>query len=98
MTVVIYGRYPFSVRDTDAALRLCADVGRQAVMGAMFPDGETLVFRTGAVLFDSYSAYEQLGRALEYNAGIIVRFWAAAALCAEPAHTDHDTVEQAQLL
>lgn len=44
---------------------------------------QRMAFRTAADLFDAYSAYEQIGRALEYNAGVMVRFWMQAFSCAD---------------
>ena len=87
--VLIYGVYPFSVRDREKARTLCGTVNGQALYGAMIivegdelsPTGCRLVFRTGADLFDAYSAYEMIGRSLEYNAGVITRFWEEAQKC-----------------
>lgn len=80
--VLIYGRYPFPAADTVQAQGLCQEINRQVLYGSMFLAEGHLVFRTCADLYDPYSAYEQLGRALEYNAGVMIRFWRAACGCA----------------
>jgi len=80
--VLFYGRYPFPVADPEGARLACEEINRQVVMGSMFLSEGRLVFRTGADLFDIYSAYEHMGRALEYNAGVMVRFWTQMASCA----------------
>ena len=86
--VLIYGYYPFSVTNRELARDLCEQVNRQAIFGSMLLLEKHLAFRTGADLFDAYSAYEHIGRALEYNAGIMVRFWNQAASCAAPKQGD----------
>jgi len=77
--VIVYGIYPFPVENTPAAQNFCNRVNQSARYGAMLLDQGRLVFRIGADLFDVYSAYETLGRALEYSAGIMVRFWVQAS-------------------
>ena len=80
--VIFYSSYPFPIRDSGAFARLCERVNGQVVFGGLFLSGERAVFRTAADLPDAFSAYEQLARMLEYNAGVIVRFWDEAAACA----------------
>ena len=80
--VLIDGCYPFPAVDRERARTVCEEINRQAVMGSMFLSEGRAVFRTGADLFDAYSAYEHIGRALEYNAGVMVRFWTQMASCA----------------
>lgn len=84
-TVLLYGRYPFPIIDGERARQFCESVNRQTLFGCMLLLEERLVFRTGADLFDLYSAYEQLGRALEYNAGVIVHFRRQAFACTVPS-------------
>lgn len=81
--VLIFGLYPFYVKSSGMVHKFCNYVNTQARYGSMFCENERLVFRTGADLFDIYSAYETIARALEYNAGVIVRFWVRASACAE---------------
>ena len=88
-TVLFYSRYPFPIAETDAARRACGEIDRQVMMGSMFLSEGRAVFRTAADLFDPYSAYEHIGRALEYNAGVIVRFWAQMAAYAAKTTGDH---------
>lgn len=80
--VLIYGRFPLPVADPARARALCEEVNRQVVLGSMLLSEGRLVFRTGADLMDGYTAYEHIGRALEYNAGVMVRFWPQMAACA----------------
>ena len=77
--VLIYGVYPFHAGDGRKAEAFCRRVNEAARYGAMLYRDETLMFRIGADLFDVYSAYETLGRALEYSAGIMTRFWVQAS-------------------
>ena len=81
--VLIYGIYPFPAAGGEPLLRFLSEVNRQAVSGAMITKEENgvtwLMFRTGSDLFDIYSAYETIGRDLEYNAAIITAFWNEAA-------------------
>ena len=81
--VLIYGIYPFQVSDPKRAEAFCQRVNAAARYGAMLYRDETLLFRIGADLFDIYSAYETIGRALEYSAGIMCRFWVQAAAAGE---------------
>jgi len=77
--VMIYGIYPFPASDNERTRSFCSRVNQAARYGAMFVEQNRLVFRIGADLFDVFSAYETLGRALEYSAGIMTRFWVQAA-------------------
>lgn len=95
-TVLIYGYYPFPAADREKARCLCEEVNRQALFGSMLLLGKRLAFRTGADLFDAYSAYEHIGRALEYNAGIMVRFWNRAASCTAAEQGDFDNLSISQ--
>lgn len=79
--LLIYGRFPFSVRNYGQVRAFCEDVNRQVVSGSMFLLEERVVFRTSADLFDAYTAHEQIGRAMEYNANVITRFWTQIVSC-----------------
>ena len=94
--VLIYGIYPFRVCDGRKASAFCQRVNASARYGAMLYRNETLLFRIGADLFDVFSAYETLGRALEYSAGIMVRFWTQAASAAEKFPGDSKVEKQNQ--
>lgn len=80
--VLIYGRYPFPVLNEERLRKTCEEINRQVIFGSMFLSEGQAVFRTAADLFDPYSAYEHIGRALEYNAGVMVRFWTEVAAVA----------------
>ena len=78
--VIIFGIYPFEVSDMTKASVFCGEVNAQSLFGAMLLDTEMqrIIYRTCADMFDAYSAYEQIGRMLEYNADIITHFWDSA--------------------
>lgn len=78
---VILSRYPFPV-DGARAQALAAGINERLLFGSMVAAGDALLCRTTADLFDGYMAYEAIGRALEYNAGAMVHFWAEAAAAA----------------
>jgi len=88
--VLIYGIYPFKVTDKEKALDFCQCVNKEARYGSMIYDDCRLAFRIGSDLFDIYSAYETLGRALEYSAGIMTRFWVKATTVAGATSKMHD--------
>ena len=79
--VLIYGIYPFPAGDRAYALSLCSKINSRVLYGGMFIQDDTVVFRTGADLFDSYSAYESIGRAIDYNARVMTEFWHKMAVC-----------------
>lgn len=82
--LLVWGRYPFEVARPAQAMACCQQVNAQVVQGSLLLEQGRLVFRTGADLFDSYSADEAMARALEYNAGVMLHFWSEAAACAAP--------------
>ncbi|MGN0662393.1 MAG: hypothetical protein ACI4LE_04535 [Faecalibacterium sp.] len=88
-TVLFYSSFPFVIRDGPAFDQQCREINRQAVFGALLRVGDRAVYRTAAALPDAFSAYEQLGRMLEYNAGMMVRFWNTVAACAQPQPLSH---------
>jgi hypothetical protein len=72
--VLVYGVYPFKASEEMAAS--LSRINTALVRGAFFISDSTLVLRTSAELFDAYAAYESIARAIEYNAGAMVVFWA----------------------
>lgn len=78
---IVVSRYPFSV-DEQKAQAFCSKVNQQLLFGSLYVSEGALLCRTCADLFDGYMAYEAIGRALEYNAGVMVSFWADAAALA----------------
>ena len=74
-TVMIYGLYPFEVADDLPAARMVSEINAKLARGCLFFSGGKAVMRTSAGLFDAYSAYETIARALEYNAGAVMSFW-----------------------
>ena len=73
-SVLVYGVYPFRVAG-DAAAKL-SGINAALARGAFFFSEGALVMRTSADIFDAYSAYEAIARAIEYNAGAMAAFWA----------------------
>ncbi len=71
--VLVYGVYPFKASDGIAAS--LSRLNAALVRGAFFVSDGALVLRTSADMFDAYSAYESIARAIEYNAGAMVAFW-----------------------
>lgn len=94
--VLFYGYYPFLIADGARAAALCQEINRQVLFGSMLLLGEQAAFRTGADLFDAYSAYEHIGRALEYNAAVVVRFWSRLAGCADVKTGDPDSMSDSK--
>ncbi|MDR0491503.1 MAG: hypothetical protein LBH28_09710 [Oscillospiraceae bacterium] len=83
--VLIYGLYPFETGDDEATLRLLNSINGDLASGSMFLSKGRVVMRTSADLYDSYGAYEAIARAIEYNAGAIVKFWQTIRF----SHTKH---------
>lgn len=77
--ILIWGIYPFECRNQERGLEFCNASNLQTVMGAFSLYKAHLTYRTTADLFDAYSSYECLARALEYNANVIIHFWSRAS-------------------
>lgn len=75
LTVLIYGLYPFETAGGEQTLRVLDRINGELTRGSMFLGGGRVVMRTGADLYDAFSAYEAIARAIEYNAGAIVKYW-----------------------
>ncbi len=82
-TLLLYGLYPFEVETSGRLLSQLNEINEILVNGGLFVSSGRIVLRTGADLFDAYSAQESIMRALEYNAGAIVRFWHALQSAAQ---------------
>ena len=77
--ILIWGIYPFECIDPEKGMDFCNSSNLQTVMGAFSVYKAHLTYRTSADLFDAYSSYECLARALEYNANVIIHFWSKAS-------------------
>jgi len=75
--VIVYGFYPFETTGGEETLQLINRINGELTRGSMFLGERRVVMRTGADLYDAYGAYEAIARAIEYNAGAIVKFWQA---------------------
>lgn len=77
--ILIWGIYPFEISDMQKGMQFCNSSNLQTVMGAFMIHKAHLAYRTSADLFDAFSSYECLARALEYNANVIIHFWSMAS-------------------
>lgn len=74
--IVLYSRYPFSVRKEEKAWKLCNGINARTARGAMLlPEDCRPVFRTWVDLRDIYGGEERLREALTFAARITARFW-----------------------
>ena len=94
--VLIYGIYPFRAGDGKKAEAFCRRVNDEARYGAMLYRDGMLIYRIGADLFDTFSAYETLGRVLEYSAGIMTRFWVQASTASESSSAPEHHAQETQ--
>ena len=76
-SVLVYGLYPFQTPGGDKELYLLNKINGELTRGSMLSCDGRVVMRTSADLYDTYGAYEAIARAIEYNAGAIVKFWQA---------------------
>ena len=72
-SVIIYGLYPFEL--TDGILPTLNAINAKLIRGCMLLNEGGVSVRTSADLYDAYGSYEAIARALEYNAGVIVKYW-----------------------
>ena len=74
--VLIYSRFPFRCADRDGARRVCDELNRRLVRGALYleTDGSP-VYRCGADLDDVYGAEARLAAALRYSAQVAEHCW-----------------------
>lgn len=74
--LIVYSRYPFSVREGPEAWTLCNRINARTARGAMLlPEDGRPVFRSWADLEDVYGADARLRQALTFAARITARFW-----------------------
>lgn len=78
--MLIYARFPFRPEDRAAAERVCGEVNRGLVRGALFltEEGE-LLYRCRAELDDVFGAEDRLEAALVYSARVVTRYWGRLA-------------------
>ena len=74
--LLLYSRWPFRPADAEKAGRLCGEINRALVRGAVFlaEDGHP-VYRCRAELDDVYGAGDRLTAAIEYAAQVICAYW-----------------------
>ena len=75
--VLIYGIYPFETQQGGEIMESLNKINGKLIRGSMILSGGRVMMRTSADLYDVYGAYEAIARAIEYNAGAIVKFWQA---------------------
>lgn len=74
--VLIYSRFPFRCADPDGARRVCDELNRRLVRGALYLEAEgSPVFRCGAEMDDVYGAEARLAAALRYSAQVVAYSW-----------------------
>jgi len=78
--LLLYGRFPFTPREREKARRLCEELNRRLIRGALFlgEDGSP-VYRCRAELDDVFGAEDRLEAALEYSAQVITHYWGRLA-------------------
>jgi len=88
-SVLIYGMYPFETDDCKSTLESINKVNNLLTRGSMILSEKRVIMRTSADLYDAYGAYETIARAIEYNAGAIVKFWQSLRLVNAKPGFDH---------
>lgn len=75
-TLLFYGRLPFACGDADGARRLCEELNRRLVRGALFLTEEAVpVYRCSAETDDVYCLEQRIAEALKYSAQVITHCW-----------------------
>ena len=74
--MLIYGRFPFSCKDGDRARRICEEMNRRLVRGALYltEDG-CPVYRCSVEMDDVYGAETRLAAAMRYSAQVMTHCW-----------------------
>ncbi len=74
--ILFYGRFPFRTAEPDRARRICEELNRRLVRGALYlaEDGAP-VYRCRAELDDVYGAEERIAAALRYGAQVMAHAW-----------------------
>lgn len=84
--ILVYGRYPFSLKNRGAALTVCNRANLRMVRGALLlPEDGRPVCRTAAAMNDIYDASFRLREALDDNNSAIVRWWGRLEALMGPA-------------
>ena len=74
--LLFYGRFPFRVSDPDRARRICEELNRRLVRGALYLDEDgSPVCRCRAELDDVYGAQERIAASLQYGAQVMAYAW-----------------------
>ena len=74
--MLFYGRFPFRCSNTDGARKLCEELNRQLIRGALFLSEEGApVYRCAAETDDIYGAEQRFAEALKYSAQVIAHCW-----------------------
>ena len=73
--VLVYGMYPFKAMDEVSMLERLNRINTELVRGCVILSDGGITVRTDADLYDAYSSYESIARALEYNAGAVIKYW-----------------------
>ena len=73
--VLVYGFYPFAKAYSEETMMLLNRINGELISGSMLSSNERVIMRTSADCYDPYSACAAIARAIEYNAGAIVKYW-----------------------
>ncbi len=74
--LLFYGRFPFRCADAERARRVCEEINRTLLRGALYLTEEgTPVYRCRAELDDIYGAEDRITAALRYSAQVMAHFW-----------------------
>ena len=78
--IVFYARFPFRCSQPDKVRRLCGEINRQLIRGAVFPGEDGCpVYRCLAELDDVYGAEDRIASVLHYSAQVMARWWGPLA-------------------
>ena len=80
--MIFYGRFPFRCAEPDEARRVCDEMNRRLVRGALYltEDGDP-VYRCTAETDDVYGAEQRIEEALRYSAQVIAHCWGRLSGC-----------------
>lgn len=74
--MVFYARFPFRCREPEKARRVCEEMNRKLIRGALFlGEDSSPVYRCTAELDDVFGAEERIDEALRYSARVMAHVW-----------------------
>ncbi len=74
--MVFYARFPFRCREPEKARRICEQMNRKLIRGALFlGEDDSPVYRSSVEMDDVFGAEERLDAALRYSAQVMAHAW-----------------------